>query len=153
MSIDGLNRTRRITNTRRTSDRSSSTSGTQPVRRSSVVSVTATTSTASAVSSCSMLPRVSHTRTFPTGTVRHRTGVALYLANNAQVISFASARTSLSFLPVTRLTLRSARSRPSPSPSTARRTSSTTTSQPSRTTTSRSLSSGLPGNSSVTRLW
>ena len=69
-----------------------------------MVSVMATTSTASAVSSCSMLPRVSHTRTFPTGTVRHHTRIAIYLANNAQAISSVSARTSPSFLPVTRLT-------------------------------------------------
>jgi hypothetical protein len=69
-----------------------------------VVSVMATTSTASAVSLCSMLPRVSHTRMSPTGTVRHDTRIALYLANSAQAISSVSARTSPSFSPVTRST-------------------------------------------------
>jgi len=53
----------------RTSVPSSSMSGIPQVRRSSVVCVMVITSTASAVSSCSMLPRASHTRTSPTGTV------------------------------------------------------------------------------------
>lgn len=55
----------------RTTARSASMFGIPLVRRSSVVSVTVTTSTASAVSSCSMSPPASPTRTSPTGTVRY----------------------------------------------------------------------------------
>lgn len=59
----------RLTRSHRTWARSSSTCGTPLVRRSSVASVMDTTSTARPVSSCSMSPRVSPTRTCPTGTV------------------------------------------------------------------------------------
>jgi hypothetical protein len=58
-----------LTTSYRTSVRSSSTSGTQPVRRSSEVFAMDTTSTASAVSSCSTSRRALRTRTSPTGTV------------------------------------------------------------------------------------
>lgn len=96
------------------------------VRKSLVVSVTVTISTVSVVSSCSMLLRVSLTRTFPTGT---------------EILS-ESARTFLLSSVVTRSMSRRERSRPRLLLSTARRTSSTTTSLPSPTTTLRSLSFG-----------
>lgn len=82
------------------------------------------------VLSCSTLLPESPTRTYRTGTE----------------IWNEFVKTSLSCCAVTRSMSRNERSRPPVSPSTERRTCSTSKSPPSPTTTSRSLSFGSPGS-------